>query len=187
MSFSSISVILGCVSVKLTAIKCMRQVQTRLVNLATNEPLPRSQTDRTCHVEKQEKSWTLYIQHDYGGQKHHAIVAKAVNEIMDGCLKGIGELSDILSCDSPSQIPAVLNGHDIAPDFSEEGGEQLGLSVPKVYHYLMIQNPLCNFKEGDRVAYSGDQGKLNRKTLLDSRGPCLGGWKDVKFCLSKNF
>ena len=145
----------------------MRQVQTHLVNVTTNKPLPLTEADRTCHVEKQENSWTLYVQHDYGGQKHHSLAAKAVNEIMDGCLKGIGELSDILSCDSPSQIPGVLKAHDVAPDYSEEGGDQLGLTVPNVYHYLMIQNPLCNFKEGDQVAYSGDQGKIDRKTLLN--------------------
>ena len=143
----------------------MRQVQTHLVNVATNEPLPLTEADRTCHVEKQENSWTLYIQHDYGGRKHHSLAAKAVNEIMDGCLKGIGELGDMLSCDSPSQIPGVLKAHDVPPDYSEEGGDQLGLTVPNVYHYLMIQNPLCNFKEGDRVAYSGDQGKIGGKIL----------------------
>ena len=144
----------------------MRQVQIHLVNVATNKALPLSKADRTCHVEKQENSWTLYIQHDYGGRKHHALAAKAVNEIMDGCLKEIGELSDMLSCDSPSQIPDVLNAHNVTPDYSEEG-EQLGLFVPNVYHYLMIQNPLCNFKEGDRVAYGGDQGKIDRITLFN--------------------
>jgi hypothetical protein len=138
----------------------MRQVQIHLVNAESKQPLPDSASVKTCQVEKQENSWTLYIQHEFGGRKHHAIFAKAVNEIMDGCLKEIGELSDMLSCDSPSQIADVLNAHNVAPDYNEES-EQLGQPVPNVYHYLMIQNPLCHFKEGTRVAY-GNEGKTLR-------------------------
>jgi HEPN domain-containing protein len=135
----------------------MSEVQIHLVNVETKTPLPQSKIERTCHVEKQENSWTLYIQHDFGGRKNHSIFAKAVNEIMDGCLNEIGELSDMLSCDSPSQIPDVLNDHNVAIDHNEES-EQLGHLVPNVYHYLMIQNPLCDFEEGTRVAYGKDEG-----------------------------
>ena len=142
----------------------MKQVQIHLVDMETNMPLLQSNIDRTCHVEKQEDSWTLYIQHDFGGRKTHSIFAKLVNEIMDGCLVDTSELSDMLSCDSPSEIPGVLDDHNIAPDYDEEG-EQLGQSVPSVCHYLIIQNPLCDFKEGDRVVYGVNKGKANR--LID--------------------
>ena len=135
----------------------MSRVQIHLVNVKTKTPILQSKVDRTCHVEKQDNSWTLYIQHEFGGRKNHAIFAKAVNDIMDGCLNEIGTLSDMLSCDSPSQIPGVLNDHDVAIDYNEES-EQLGQAVPNVYHYLMIQNPLCDFEEGDRVAYGEDEG-----------------------------
>jgi HEPN domain-containing protein len=135
----------------------MKRVQTHLVNVETKTPIPQSKVNRTCHVEKQDNSWTLYIQHEFGGRKNHAIFAKAVNDIMDGCLNEIGGLSDMLSCDSPSQIPDVLNDHDVAIDYNEES-EQFGQAVPNVYHYLMIQNPLCDFEEGDRVAYGEDEG-----------------------------
>ena len=47
----------------------MKQVHIHLVNMETNMPLQQSNIDRTCHVEKQEDSWTLYIQHDFGGRK----------------------------------------------------------------------------------------------------------------------
>jgi HEPN domain-containing protein len=135
----------------------MSQVQIHLVNVKTKTPLPQSKIERTCHVEKQQNSWTLYIQHDFGGRKNHSIFAKAVNEIMDGCLNEIGELTDMLSCDSPSQIPDVFNDHNLAIDYYEES-EQLGQPVPNVYRYLMIQNPLCDFEEGTRVAYGKEEG-----------------------------
>ena len=135
----------------------MRRVEIHLVTVATSTPIPESKVNRSCHFEKQDDSWTLYIQHEFGGRKNHAMLAKAVNEMMDECLKGIGELSDMLSCDSPSQIPDVLDDHNVAPDHSEES-EQLGQLVPNVYHYLMIQNPLCDFAEGAYVAYGVDEG-----------------------------
>ena len=147
--------------VKLTMIKCMSQVQIHLVNVATKTPLSQSSIERTCHVQKEENSWTLYIQHEFGGRKNHAIFAKVVNEIMGGCLKEIGELSDMLSCDSSSQIPGVLNDHNVAPDYNEES-EQLGQPVPNVYHYLMIQNPLCDFEQGTCVGYGKDEGKIGK-------------------------
>ena len=135
----------------------MRLVQVRLVHKVSKKALPQSNVVRSCHVEKEKNSWILYIEHEFGGRKNHAIFAKAVNEIMDGCLNDIGALGDILSCDSPSEIPGVLNDHDVTPDYSEESG-LLGLLVPSVYHYLMIQNPRCDFDEGARVAYSEDEG-----------------------------
>ena len=141
----------------------MEQVQIHLVNVLTNEPLPQSSVDRSCHVEKEENSWTLFIQHEFGRRKNHSIFAKAVNEIMDGCLEQTAELSDMLSCDSPSQIPGVLNDHDVAIDYNEEN-EQFGLPVPDVYHYLIIQKPLCNYEEGARVAYDEDGG--NKKCTV---------------------
>ena len=139
----------------------MSRVQIHLVNVRSKIALPQSSTERACHVQKEENSWILYIQHDFGGRKNHAIFAKAVNEIMDGCLKEIGELSDMLSCDSPSQIPGVLNDHNVAPDYSEES-ELLGQPVPNVYYYLMIQNPLCNFEQGAHIAYGKYEGKTNK-------------------------
>ena len=145
---------------KLTEIICMSRIQINLVNVETNAPLSGKEIERSCHVEKNENSWILYIQHDFGGRKNHAIFAKAVNEIMDGCLKEIGELSDMLSCDSPSQIPGVLDDHNVAIDHDEES-EPLGQPVPNVLHYLMNQYPLCNFEEGTRVAYGQDEGKIN--------------------------
>ena len=135
----------------------MRRVEIHLVTVATSTPIPQSKVKRSCHFEKQDDSWTLYIQHEFGGRKNHGIFAKAVNEIMDECLKGTGELSDMLMCDSPSQIPGVLDDYNVAPDYSEES-EQLGQLVPNVYHYLMIQNPLCDFAEGAYVAYGVDEG-----------------------------
>ena len=142
----------------------MDQVQIHLVNVKTKKPLPQSNIDRMCHVEKQDDLWTLYIQHDFGGRKAHSMFAKLVNEIMDGCLLDISVLSDMLSCDSPSEIPGVLDDHNVAQDYDEEG-EELGQSVPSVCHYLIIQNPLCDFKEGDRVVYGVDKGETNR--LID--------------------
>ena len=141
---------------KLTTIKCMRQVKVQLVDMETKTPLPQSSTERICHVVKEEGSWTLYVQHEFGGRKSQAILAKAVNEIMDNCFEGIGELSDMLSCDTPSQIAEVLNDHNVTIDYHEDS-EELGQPVPNVYHFLMIQNPLCQFEEGTRVAYGVDQ------------------------------
>ena len=135
----------------------MSEIQIHLVNVESEEPLPQSSIERLCHAQKEDNSWILYIQHDLGGIKSYSIVAKAVNEIMDGCLKEIAELSDMLACDSPSQIPSLLDNHNVAPDYSEEN-ELLGQLVPKVCHYLMIQNPLCYFEEGARVAYGEDEG-----------------------------
>ena len=138
----------------------MRQVKIHFVNVATNRALPNSSEERSCHVEKLDDSWILYIKHEFGGRKNQGVLAKAVNEIMDGCLKEVLELSDMLSCDSPSQIPVVLNDHNIAADYSE-GSEQLGQLVPDVYHYLIIQNPLCVFEEGEHVAYGKNEGKID--------------------------
>jgi hypothetical protein len=139
----------------------MSQVQIHLVNAESKKPLPDSKIERTCHVEKQENSWTLYIQHEFGGRQNQGIFAKAVNEIMDGCLKEVVELTDMLSCGSPSEIPGMLNDHNVKIDCNEES-EELGQPVPNVYHYLMIQNPLCHFEEGTRVAYGKDKGNIDK-------------------------
>ena len=137
----------------------MKKIDIHLINVSMEKSLPRSSVERSCHVEKEENSWTLYIQHEFGGKKNHAIFAKAVNEIMDGCLEQVSELTDVLSCDSPSQIPGVLTDHNIAIDHNEEI-ELLGQSVPNVYHHLMIQKPLCDFKQGDCVAYDVKEGNV---------------------------
>jgi hypothetical protein len=144
----------------------MRQVQIRLVNVARTTPLRQSSIDRPCHVEKEENLWTLYIQHEFGGRKNQGVLVKAVNEIMDGCLKEMLELAGMLSCDSPSEIPGLLNVHNVAIDHNEES-EELGHLVPNIYHYLMIQNPLCHFEEGTRVAYGKDEGKIDRYIDID--------------------
>jgi HEPN domain-containing protein len=135
----------------------MSEIQIHLVNVDSKKPLPQSSIQRMCHAQKEDNSWILYIQHDFGGLHCFSIVAKAVNEIMDGCLKETAELNDMLLCDSPSQIPLVLDSHNVPPDYGEEN-ELLGQLVPSVCHYLMIQNPLCYFEEGDRVAYGEDKG-----------------------------
>lgn len=130
----------------------MKEIQVRLVYVENSSPLENSNVKRTCHVEKKNDTQTLYIQHEFGGKKNHALFAKAVNEILGGCLIQLAELTDLLSCVSPSQIPHVLDDHDIARDYEEEN-EELGELVPHVYHYLIIQYPFCNFEEGERVAY----------------------------------
>ncbi len=78
----------------------------------------------------------------------------------------------MLSCDSPSQIPGVLDDHDVAPDYSEES-EQLGQPVPNVCHYLMIQNPLCDFAEGDALltAWTKVARKTGRMVMKQRNGP----------------
>ena len=134
----------------------MRTIKTHLVDVKTQTPLEKSSFERTCYVVNKDDSWILYIQHELGGTKTQAILSKAVNEIMDGCVDGVAELTDMLSCDMPSQIPEVLSAHDISLDFVDED-EELGRVVPEVYHFLMQQNPLCKFDEGARVAYGVDQ------------------------------
>ena len=139
------------------AIKCMKTINSHLVDVKTQTPLEGSSCERTCYVVKESKSWTLYIQHEFGGNKTQAILSKSVNEVMEGLLDEscMAELTDMLSCDAPSQIAGVLSAHDISHDFSEED-EELGREVPVVYHYLILQNPLCTFDKGARVAYGVD-------------------------------
>ena len=134
----------------------MSTIKIRLVDVKRQKPLEVSSFERTCYVVNKDDSWILYIQHELGGTKTQAILSKAVNEIMDGCIDGVAELTDMLSCDMPSQIPEVLSAHDISLDFVDED-EELGRAVPEVYHYLMQQNPLCKFDDGARVAYGVDQ------------------------------
>ena len=150
-----INIIIAIIIIKVT-IKCMRTIKTHLVDAKTQTPLEESSFERTCYVVNKDDSWILYIQHELGGTKTQALLSKAVNEIMDGCIDGVAELTDMLSCDMPSQIPEVLSAHDISLDFVDED-EELGRAVPEVYHYLMQQNPLCKFNDGARVAYGVDQ------------------------------
>ena len=143
-------------STKVT-IKCMKTIKTRLVLVRTRTPLEGSSCERTCYVVKETGSWWLYIQHEFGGKKTQGILSKSVNEIMGNCVNDmcIAELTDMLSCDTPSQIAGVLNDHDVSRDFHEED-EELGRVIPSVYHYLIQQNPLCTFDEGSNVAYGVD-------------------------------
>ena len=150
----------------------MNQIQIHLVNVGKNKPLPNSEVNRTCYAEKHKNSWTLYVQHEFGGIKHLGIFAKTVNEVMDGCLKDTAELTDMLSCDLPSQIAGILNAHDVKIDHHEES-ELLGKPVPKVLHYLMNQYPLCNFEEGMRVAYGRDEGKKITQKFVFIKWPSL--------------
>ena len=136
----------------------MSTIKIHLVDVKTQTPLEKSSFERTCYVVNEDDSWILYIQHEFGGKKTQAILSKAVNEIMDEYIEDmcVAGLTDMLSCDMPSQIPEVLNAHDISLDLPEED-EELGRAVPEVYHYLMQQNPLCKFDDGARVAYGVDQ------------------------------
>ena len=134
----------------------MSTIKIRLVDVKTQRPLEESSFERTCYVVNKDDSWILYIQHELGGTQTQGILSKAVNEIMDGCVDGVAELTDMLSCDMPSKIPGVLSAHDISLDFVDED-EELGHVVPEISHYLMQQNPLCKFDDGARVAYGVDQ------------------------------
>ena len=79
-------------------------------------------------------------------------------------------IADILSCDSPSEIADVLNSHDIQPDVAEEEEDiaKLGREVPVVFHYLMQQNPLFVFHEGELVAFGMEiKGGSEENTVED--------------------
>ena len=76
-------------------------------------------------------------------------------------------IADILSCDSPSAIADVLNNHDIQLDVAEEE-LKLGREVPLVFHYLMQQNPLFVFHDGELVAFGMEiKGGSEENTVED--------------------
>ena len=135
-------------------IKCMESIKVHLILRKTGHPLENSSMDRSCFVVNENDSWILYIHHDNGGKNKQSVLSKSVNKILDWLLTDecLLVVTDMLSCESPSQIAGVINQHDIQRDFNEEELE-LGREVPIAFHYLMQQNPLFVFYEGEIVAF----------------------------------
>ena len=147
-------------------IKCMETIKVRLILAETNQALENSSTKRPCYVVRAKDSWKFYIQHDNVGKSKLSI---AINKILDGQLdeKFLLVIGDMLSCDSPSQIADELNNHDIQLDVAEEE-LKLGREVPLVFHYLMQQNPLFVFHDGELVAFGMDiKGGSEENTVED--------------------
>ena len=99
-------------------VKCMSSIKIRLLNKVTGTVVEGTSMEHICYVVKGNDSWTLYVQHEFGGKNIRGILSKCVNEIMDNCLEEnyIMMLTDMLTCNLPHDIADVLDSHDIDKD-----------------------------------------------------------------------
>ena len=102
-------------------IKCMNIIKIHLVHRKTEKVLEGSSMEHICHVITSNKSWSLYVQHEFGGKNIRGVLSKCVNKIMDCCLEDqyLSVLTDMLSCHLPTEIPDVLDTYDVDKDSSD--------------------------------------------------------------------
>jgi sacsin len=149
-------------------IKCMETVQVHLVVVKTNEVLKGSSMPRKSFVVKRadNDAWTLYMKHGVISSN----LAKSINKILDWRIKEefLLAISGMLSCNTPLEIPGILNEHDIKVDAGKNDEVKLGSEVPVVFHQLLEQNPLFVFHAGERVVYCTklpDDGNQDDETI----------------------
>ena len=114
-------------------IKCMESIKIYLVDVQTQKPVEGDYSQKTPgYIDRQDDGLKLYIVHE---TKSLGFLTKLVNEVMDSCIedKYLPLLTDILQCDSPSQISELLTDreitlissidHDLWSDESEDEDE----------------------------------------------------------------
>jgi sacsin len=158
----------------------MRKINIHLVDTETEQPLENSSIQRQCYAYENNSSWKLYIKHTTG-ETQAIPLSYCIDRIArwifdDTCLPVI---SSMLLCKSPSQLPGFLDQLNIAEDFSDEE-RKIGGEVPVVFHYLLQQNPLCIFHEGESVAYGIETNETDEMAEVIEDGFMI-----MKFVLAK--
>lgn len=132
---------------------CMRNILTRLVDASTESPLSTNAMPIDCYAERQDNTWHLYIQRMTSETLTPAL-AICIKKISGWIFNATSQASilSMLLCNDPSQLSNTLDKLDIKEDFAQEK-YKIGDFVPLVFHYLLQQNPLFIFREGEIVAY----------------------------------
>ena len=132
---------------------CMRNITVHLVDTETEEPLENSSIQHQCYADENNSSWKLFIKRATTETQPIFLsycIDRITRWIFDANCRQV--IACMLLCKSPSQLPGILDEFNIAEDFSEEE-LKIGGEVPVVFHYLLQQNPLFIFHEGEIVAY----------------------------------
>ena len=158
---------------------CMRSIKVHLIDTETKEPLVNCSIGRQCYVVEDNSSWKLYIRHNTE-EAWLIYLSYCINRIARRVFddSSLQVISSMLLCKSPSQIPGILDQLNIAEDFSEEEFK-IGVEVPIVYHYLLQQNPLFIFHEGEIVAYGIETESSGMAEEIED------GFADMKYVLAK--
>ena len=142
---------------------CMHNIKVHLVDRENENPVQNSSIQRHCHAYKDNNNnyWKLYIRRDTE-EAQPIFLSKCIDKISGWMFDEIYRqyISSMLSCKLPSQLASILDQLNIAEDFSEEE-IKIGEEVPVVFHYLLQQNPLFNFHEGEIVAYGIEISEAN--------------------------
>jgi sacsin len=103
--------------------KCtgMDNIKINIVSCDTNEVMEK--LEKRCYAVQDDKSWTLYIQHELTDSKTLPFLANCVNKILGNCIHKEAGLIAMLGCTDPREISEALFELQIPEALSEAGAE----------------------------------------------------------------
>ena len=96
-------------------IKCVGQgnIKINFIRRDTDEVVDHLTT--SCYAVRQERTWSLYIQHEFEGDRGLVSAATGVNKILGDCVAKEKGLIAMLGCGLPNEISGELDKLDITP------------------------------------------------------------------------
>ena len=96
-------------------IKCIGQgnIKINFICRDTDEVVDHLTT--SCYAVREERTWSLYIQHEFEGDRGLVSAATGVNKILGDCVAKEKGLIAMLGCGFPNKIPGELDKLDITP------------------------------------------------------------------------